>query len=92
MPHGPSNRASLRLYQKWPNTNVARIEALYQNQWPGSARNRLYCGGLARFHWAFVNDAPPVEGTTRTSPCCAFERSPVDRRGCGRNLHYRVNI
>ena len=27
--------------QKWPNTNVARIEALYQNEWPGSANSGL---------------------------------------------------
>jgi len=42
MPHGPSNRASLRLYQKWPN---ARIEALYRNEWPGSARAGHFVGG-----------------------------------------------
>ena len=35
-------------------------------------------------------DARPAMGT-RTSPCSAFERSPVDRRGCGKEAHHRVS-
>jgi hypothetical protein len=39
---------------------------------------------------SFTVISPPV-ARTRTSPCSAFERSPVDRRGCGRKRHHRVN-
>jgi len=43
-------------------------------------------GGLARFHWNLLSF--PV-ASARTSPCSAFKRSPVDRRGCGRKRRYR---
>jgi hypothetical protein len=52
----------------------------------GSALGRRPC------EVSLVETHRPGSGT-RTSPCSAFERSPVDRRGCGgRNTHRRVGI
>jgi hypothetical protein len=42
--------------------------------------------GLARFHWCC--ELPGNE--CHNLACSAFERSPVDRRGCGRKRRYRL--
>jgi len=38
----------------------------------------------------FTGECESPGSETRTSPCSAFERSPVDRRGCGRKHRYRL--
>src|SRR6516162_11116004 len=72
--------------QKWPNTDlVARIEALYRNEWPGSARCRHQscastpsaAGGVPRYRRPGINTVEqPPEAPAVIGENLAFRRSP----------------